>query len=133
MTTEQNDKLDAIYNKIITDNKLKIIWENPKPNSMLTTTVTVNHDFSQYNCIIVTTLGHYQLNNLYVHMFRCPTNNSGVGIAATNAGIGYQRILKITSSKLTITPNTSNGNYESYTVPVKIYGLTLDDTSIFNF
>ncbi len=132
MNTDQSNKLDAIYNKIVGDsNNLKLIWSNPNPKTELSSAVTVNHDFSQYNCIIITTLSNYWSNNLYVHMFRCP-NNSGASVAATDINSSYNRGLTITTSYLSITPNTSAGNYQSYNIPVKIYGLTLDNTSIFN-
>lgn len=108
-------------------NGADVVWTNPSPNAEMKSTVTVNFDFTKYSHIAISLKGHYQLGTLYTQLFSTLANEGSLTATTANPN-NYSRTMTFDKSNNTIIikPNTSVGNYESYTIPIRIWGLNID-------
>lgn len=109
-------------------NGADVVWTNPSPNTEMKSAITVNFDFTKYSHIAISLKGHYLLGTLYTQLFSALANEGA--LTATNATPDkYSRSMTFDKSNNTITikpVDTSAGNYESYTIPIRIWGLNID-------
>lgn len=109
-------------------NGADVVWTNPSPNAEMKSTVTVNFDFTKYSHIAISLKGHYSQSNNSLETQLFSTLHSGGSLRPTSTNQNYSRTMTFDKSNNTITikPNTSAGNYESYTIPMRIWGLNID-------
>lgn len=109
-------------------NGADVVWTNPSPNAEMKSTVTVNFDFTKYSHIAISLKGHYSQSNNLLETQLFSTLHSGGSLRPTSTNQNYNRTMTFDKSNNTITikPNTSAGNYESYTIPIRIWGLNID-------
>lgn len=109
-------------------NGADVVWTNPSPNTEMKSAITVNFDFTKYSHIAISLKGYYSQssNSLETQLFS--TLHSGGSLRPTLTNQNYSRTMTFDKSNNTITikPNTSAGNYESYTIPIRIWGLNID-------
>ena len=109
-------------------NGADVVWTNPSPNTEMKSAITVNFDFTKYSHIAISLKGHYSQSNNSLETQLFSTLHSGGSIRPTSTNQNYSRTMTFDKSNNTITikPNTSAGNYESYTIPMRIWGLNID-------
>lgn len=109
-------------------NGADVVWTNPSPNTEMKSAITVNFDFTKYSHIAISLKGHYSQSNNSLETQLFSTLHSGGSIRPTSTNKNYSRTMTFDKSNNTITikPNTSAGNYESYTIPMRIWGLNID-------
>lgn len=109
-------------------NGADVVWTNPSPSAQIKSAITVNFDFTKYSHIAISLKGHYWLDTLCTQLFSALANEGT--LTATNANPNkYSRSMTFDKSNNTITikpVDTSAGNYESYTIPIRIWGLNID-------
>ena len=109
-------------------NGADVVWTNPSPSAQIKSAITVNFDFTKYSHIAISLKGHYWLDTLCTQLFSALANEGT--LTATNAIPNkYSRSMTFDKSNNTITikpVDTSAGNYESYTIPIRIWGLNID-------
>lgn len=109
-------------------NGADVVWTNPSPSAQIKSAITVNFDFTKYSHIAISLKGHYCLDTLCTQLFSALANEGT--LTATNATPNkYSRSMTFDKSNNTITikpVDTSAGNYESYTIPIRIWGLNID-------
>lgn len=109
-------------------NGADVVWTNPSPSAQIKSAITVNFDFTKYSHIAISLKGHYWLDTLCTQLFSALANEGT--LTATNATPNkYSRSMTFDKSNNTITikpVDTSAGNYESYTIPIRIWGLNID-------
>lgn len=109
-------------------NGADVVWTNPSPNTEMKSTVTVNFDFTKYSHIAISVKGYYADSSKSLETQLFSTLHSGGALRPTLTNQNYSRTMTFDKSNNTITikPNTSAGNYESYTIPIRIWGLNID-------
>lgn len=109
-------------------NGADVVWTNPSPNTEMKSAITVNFDFTKYSHIAISLKGHYSQSNNSLETQLFSTLHSGGSLRPTSTNQNYSRTMTFDKSNNTITikPNTSAGNYESYTIPIRIWGLNID-------
>ena len=109
-------------------NGADVVWTNPSPNAAMKSTVTVNFDFTKYSHIAISLKGHYSQSNNSLETQLFSTLHSGGSLRPISVNQNYSRTMTFDKSNNTIIikPNTSAGNYESYTIPIRIWGLNID-------
>lgn len=109
-------------------NGADVVWTNPSPNTEMKSAITVNFDFTKYSHIAISLKGHYSQSNNSLETQLFSTLHSGGSLRPTSTNQNYSRTMTFDKSnnKITIKPNTSAGNYESYTIPIRIWGLNID-------
>lgn len=109
-------------------NGADVVWTNPSPNTEMKSAITVNFDFTKYSHIAISLKGHYSQSNNSLETQLFSTLHSGGVLRPTSTNQNYSRTMTFDKSnnKITIKPNTSAGNYESYTIPIRIWGLNID-------
>ena len=109
-------------------NGADVVWTNPSPNTEMKSAITVNFDFTKYSHIAISLKGHYSQSNNSLETQLFSTLHSGGSLRPTSINQNYSRTMTFDKSNNTITikPNTSAGNYESYTIPMRIWGLNID-------
>ena len=109
-------------------NGADVVWTNPSPNTEMKSAITVNFDFTKYSHIAISLKGHYSQSNNSLETQLFSTLHSGGSLRPTSINQNYSRTMTFDKSNNTITikPNTSAGNYESYTIPIRIWGLNID-------
>lgn len=109
-------------------NGADVVWTNPSPNTEMKSAITVNFDFTKYSHIAISLKGHYSQSNNSLETQLFSTLHSSGSIRPTSTNQNYSRTMTFDKSNNTITikPNTSAGNYESYTIPMRIWGLNID-------
>ena len=109
-------------------NGADVVWTNPSPNTEMKSAITVNFDFTKYSHIAISLKGHYSQSNNSLETQLFSTLHSGGSLRPTSTNQNYSRTMIFDKSNNTITikPNTSAGNYESYTIPIRIWGLNID-------
>lgn len=109
-------------------NGADVVWTNPSPKAEMKSTVTVNFDFTKYSHIAISLKGHYSQSNNSLETQLFSTLHSGGSLRPISVNQNYSRTMTFDKSNNTIIikPNTSAGNYESYTIPIRIWGLNID-------
>lgn len=109
-------------------NGADVVWTNPSPNTEMKSAITVNFDFTKYSHIAISLKGYYSQSNNSLETQLFSTLHSGGSLRPTLTNQNYSRTMTFDKSnnKITIKPNTSAGNYESYTIPIRIWGLNID-------
>lgn len=115
-------------------NGADVVWTNPNPNAQMKSTITVNFDFTKYSHIAISVKGHYQADNkslgtqLFSTLKSSGTLLPGGSFVSITVNQNYARSMTFNKSNnnIEIKPNTSVGNYESYTIPIRIWGLNID-------
>lgn len=109
-------------------NGADVVWTNPSPNTEMKSAITVNFDFTKYSHIAISLKGHYSQSNNSLETQLFSTLHSGGSIRPISTNQNYSRTMTFDKSNnnITIKPNTSAGNYESYTIPIRIWGLNID-------
>lgn len=110
-------------------NGADVVWTNPSPNEQMKSAVTVNFDFTKYSHIAISLKGYYSSanNSLETQLFST-SQSTGVirPVMHTNS---YAKSMTFDKSHNTITIkpiDASAGNYESYNIPIRIWGLNID-------
>ena len=115
-------------------NGADVVWTNPNPNAQMKSTITVNFDFTKYSHIAISVKGHYQADNkslgtqLFSTLKSSGTLLPGGSFVSITVNQNYARSMTFNRSNnnIEIKPNTSVGIYESYTIPIRIWGLNID-------
>ena len=110
-------------------NKAEIIWTNPTPSNQIFDTISISGvDFTKYTQIVILAWGHHQWDKTNITQIFEVSGTGGV-LYATMAGGDYNRAVSFNKNNntISITPvNTKAGNYQSYTIPVRIWGMKLN-------
>ena len=122
----------AIINNLPTRGgvKMDLLWSNPNPKSAMSSSLTVNFNFNDYDVVLIQTSPHANYDEDAWIYIQVKSNDRWLGIHVAHDTFASYRNITITSTGITFGTtagysyhNGGNATGSSFCIPERIYGI----------
>ena len=110
--------------------KKELLWSNPNPTSVISSSITINFDYTQYDIVFVQLKGHTNYGENARRLVQVTKDDKWLGLHVPGDSFSVYRNMTVTDTGITFGTtagyayhNGGNATGSNFCIPTAIYGV----------